>query len=468
MAHHDRRFSAAAAHVPLLFLFLVLFCAMKAPAQSLQTIDPPQGGKIVYGQVAGETTEAGAMGAVLKSLHTSLGDKPQVGKLFQVRGTESIAVFFSVNRKIGGSGQIAGLLIVTKVTSDHVEAALVSDEATRFPKTLSPMMKTLFGVWHPFAGAGSGGLEGSEGANGSVAPLHEVALPDRSASIGLPDGWQIVPNQSGGGTIVAQGPNGESAALGVLFLSYDTNNPRVQQTMRIVQNGGLRNTAYANGFYYPYGGNLEQAFVATLQHARQKNGLPPADYNYTSAMPIQGPPRQRCIHMEGTADFKDGVGTRDIITNYCVGPPTPAGGIWGGLVYSIAAPVKVAPKERATMIAILQSFNTNEAVVQQQARQYAQPEIDRIHAIGRASEQQAREAHEREDIHNSSVYQHWDSNDKRSQEFENYQLGYSVISDTQNNMHGTLWNDDAAALVEGNPDKYEYVSAPNYWKGVDY
>ncbi len=58
--------------------------------------------------------------------------------------------------------------------------------------------------------------------------------------------------------------------------------------------------------------------------------------------------------------------------------------------------------------------------------------------------------------------------DKRSQEFENYQLGYAVVSDTGNNAHGTLWTDDAAALVHSNPDRYEYVSAPNYWKGIDY
>jgi hypothetical protein len=58
--------------------------------------------------------------------------------------------------------------------------------------------------------------------------------------------------------------------------------------------------------------------------------------------------------------------------------------------------------------------------------------------------------------------------DKRSQEFENYQLGYTVISDSQNNAHGTFWNEDADALVKANPDRFEYVNAPNYWKGIDY
>ncbi len=58
--------------------------------------------------------------------------------------------------------------------------------------------------------------------------------------------------------------------------------------------------------------------------------------------------------------------------------------------------------------------------------------------------------------------------DKRSQEFEDYQLGYTVISDTGNNAHGTFWNQDADALVKSNPDRFEYVNAPNYWKGIDY
>ena len=58
--------------------------------------------------------------------------------------------------------------------------------------------------------------------------------------------------------------------------------------------------------------------------------------------------------------------------------------------------------------------------------------------------------------------------DKRSQEFENYQLGYTVISDTGHFAYGTFWNEDADAWVKSNPDRFEYVSAPNYWKRVDY
>jgi hypothetical protein len=251
---------------------VVLSIAVAAGAQSgLKTINPSSGGKIVYGQVDGQTTEAGAMGAVLHSLHQSLGEKPQVGKLFQVHGTESVAVFFSVTRHDQGPGkpplQVGGLLIATKVSTDHVEAALVTDDASRFQKTLPGMMKTLMGVWHPLAGAGAG----SGGGGGPVAPLKQVVLQDRSASISLPEGWKLSPTASAMGTIVASGPNGEMVSLGLAFLAADTNNPRVQQTMRTVQAGGLRNTVYATALYYPYGGDPGKTFVDVLHHAQQRS-----------------------------------------------------------------------------------------------------------------------------------------------------------------------------------------------------
>jgi hypothetical protein len=451
------------------FLVMVLSGPSARSAQGgLKTINPPQGGKIIYGQVTGESTEAGAMGAVLRSLHQSLGEKPQVGKLFDVRGTDSIATFFNVTRHDQGAGkgplQVSGLLIVTKVSTDHVEAALVSDDAARFPKTLAPMMKTLMSAWHPLAGADSAG----SGASGApAAQLHQVATQDRSASIGLPSGWQLVPNMSMMGSLVAQGPNGESAEMGITFLAGDTNNPKVQQLMRTLQNGGLRNTSYASATYYPYGADQAKTFVDLIQGVRRKAGLQPAVYNLTSATPVPANSQQHCTHLKGTVDFSEGKGPRELNALYCVNPPGPAGN-WMSSAYMTSVPQQFAGTERATLGAIMQSFQVDQAMVQQQANQIAAPVIAQIHAIGQASAAAAQAAHQREDIHNSSVYQHWDSMDKRGQEFENYQLGYAVVSDAQNTAHGTLWADDAAALVQSNPDRFEYVSAPNYWKGIDY
>jgi hypothetical protein len=189
---------------------LIAACSALTYAQALKTINPPGGGTIVYGQVAGQTTEAGAMGAVLSSVHQNVGEKPQVGKLFAVHGTESVAVFFSATRRNGNGGQVGGMIIVTKISTDHVEAALITDEATRFHRTLQPNLKTLFAAWHPFQGAAA---VSSSGTSGALSQLHPQVLPDRSAIVSLPDTWKIFPQLSGGGTICAGGPNGETAFL---------------------------------------------------------------------------------------------------------------------------------------------------------------------------------------------------------------------------------------------------------------
>jgi hypothetical protein len=428
----------------------------------MKNIDPPQGGRIIYGQVEGQTTEAGAMGVVLRGLHDQFGERPQVGRLFQVRGTQSVAAFFSVGKPSQSGGQIAGLIIAAKATDDHVEAALVTDDATRFPKTLAPMMKTLVAAWHPLE-AGHGAAAIPTGPK----PLRQTWTQDHSASIGLPDGWKLVPSMSMMGTVVAAGPNGEAAELGTAFLAMDTNNPNVQRTMQVVRNGGLRNTSYAKAVYYPYGGDMAKTFVYLMQELRHRAALPQASYRFSSVTAGPASPQERCVRLAGTADMGDGKGAKELNGVFCTTPPNRAGS-WMSMAYTTMAPVQVAATERPTLAAILQSFNIDMNVVRGQSARIAGPAIEQIHAIGRMAANQAAAAHERNDIQNSSVYKRWDDLDKRSQEFENYQLGFSVVSDVGNNVHGTFWNEDAAALVEGNPDKYEYVSAPNYWKGVDY
>jgi hypothetical protein len=440
-------------------------CAfLTAGYSELKTVAAPQGGTIRYGKVDGQTNEAGAMGAVLKSLHTQYGDRPQVGRLFEVKGTQSIATFFSVTNRNHGGGPIAGMMIAAKATNSDVEVGVVSDEASRFPGTLAPMMQALLRVWHPMnvpAGAAA-----SSGA-APVAPLHKITLPDNSASVALPDGWTIASQASGGGTIQARGPNGEQAALGVTFLAYDPGNPWVQRTMAQLRAGQLQNTAYAQANYVPVNGDPGQILVTLIHAIQRRAGVPESVYNFTSITQVQAPARQRCFRMSGTTDFKDGKGNRELNGLYCQQAPDSTGG-WLSAIYTTTAPVAAAAKERATLGAILESFTVNQAVVNAQAAAIAAPVIAQIHAIGAAAAAQAKSIHEQEDIQESSFYQHWDSLDKRSQQFENYQLDSSVIQDNNQNAHGTFWNSDADALVKSDPNRYEYVNAPNYWKGIDY
>jgi hypothetical protein len=445
-------------HFPLQFLAAAVLFTLAAYGQGLKPINSPNAGKIVCGEIQGQSTEAGAMAAILRSVHQNTGQRPKVGKLFQARGSESVATFFTVT---GGKGKpLSGMIIVAKVSNDRVEGALLTDDADRFAKSLSPMLQTLFRTWRPFP------PEAKPGGATSPATLRQTTVQDGSASIGLADGWRLVPQMSMKGSIVALGPHDESAELGITFLAEDTNNPHVQQTIRALRAGQLRNSVYANATYYPYGGDLSKAFVYMMQSVRQKARLSPAAYNFTSVIPVPAP-QERCVRMAGTADLHDGKGARELNAVYCTTPPSRFG-TWMSEAYTTMAPMQVAANERPTLGAILQSFRVNMNVVNAQAARISAPAIDQIHAIGREAANQAAAAHAREDIQNSSVYKHWDDMDKRSQEFENYQLGYSVVSDTGNNVHATLWNDDAEALVKNNPDRFEYVTAPNYWKGVDY
>jgi protein-tyrosine-phosphatase len=120
------------------------------------------------------------------------------------------------------------------------------------------------------------------------------------------------------------------------------------------------------------------------------------------------------------------------------------------------------------MGAILASFTPNEAVIRAQANAIAAPEIARINEIGRQAAQQADAIHAAEDAHNRSVEQRWDAQDRQNQAFSNYLLDQTVIQDNVKGTHSTEWNQTADALVKSNPQRYEYVDTPNFWKGVDY
>jgi len=458
--------------VPLARAAILIFLAsFFAQAQSgLQSLDGPKGGKIVYGKVDGQSTEAGAMAAVLHSLHTQYGDRPQVGRVFQVRGTNSVAAFFTLVKRNQGNGKVAGMLIASSAGSKHVEAALLSDDAARFGSSINPMLTKLFSVWHPggevpAAARNSSSSAATSASSGAAAPLHVHRTPDATAQVSLPDGWTVDPNADGGGTIVASGPNHEGVALGYPYLAQDTNNPAVQRTMAQLRAGGLRNTAYAKALYYPYGADLGKTFVDLLQMQRKANGLGAVEVKISSETPVAG--GARCAHLLGQIDAKDGHGMREMNTVFCSGAPGRFGSFMN-IAYHTAVPVGVAEKERATMAAILSSFQVDMAKVQGQANAIAAPAINAIHQIGAEAKARADAAHAAEDAHNRSVEQRWDDQDKHNQAFSNYLLEQTVIQDNEKGTHSTEWNSVADAMVKSDPNRYEYVNTPNFWKGVDY
>lgn len=431
---------------------------------ALTTLDNPGGGKIVFGQAVGQTTEAGAMGAVLRAEHNRTGERPQISRLFQVRGSNSVAAFFTTTNHAHSDVPVAGLVIVSQVAPDRVEVAVLSDEASRFGTTINPMLKRLLGAWHP-AAAAQPSAQATAPTTAPAAGLHPVVLPDRSASVSLPDGWKVTP-QSGGGTIIAQGPNGEAAVLGYPLGAMNSNDPRVQRTMQFAEGPG-HNTVYARALYYPYGGDLAKTFFDLLQMVRRQHGAPPASFQLSSQNPVPAAPGVRCAHLTGHLDAQDGIGLKEFDAVFCSGRLTPMGH-YMNLAYQTAVPVRLADAERATMGAIMASFSVDMNVVNGEAVAIAAPVIGQIHEIGRRAAQQADIAHAAADAQRQQVEQRWDSQDRQSQAFSNYLLDQTVIQDNQNGTHGTVWNQTANSLVRNDPQRYGYVDKPNFWKGVDY
>jgi len=88
----------------VLCLFFLVASSSVVPAQTpLTTLQGTQGGMIVYGLVDGATTPAMAMARILHNVQNNSGDKPQVGRVFRVRGSNSDAVFFTVTNHAQGN-----------------------------------------------------------------------------------------------------------------------------------------------------------------------------------------------------------------------------------------------------------------------------------------------------------------------------------------------------------------------------
>ena len=483
-----RRFTAT------LSLVVVVLCACKTRTQAATTqapppripithLDSPEGGMIMYGTVDGAATQPAAMSKILRIVHENCGDKPQIGKVFRFRGTDTVGVFFTVVNHPGGNKHVAGLVIAAASGPQQVEAALISDEASRFGKTVNPMIQQLFGVWHPGgaarASASAGPARPSGGASAEPAALHQIVLPDRSASVAIPDGWHIDPT-SGGGTIGVNGPHKEFIYLNASLSAIDPRDPAVRQGRMMAQRYG--GGAPDNRVYLPYGVNLPQAFVTLYRDAQRRNNLPVPTIQIGNSSQIPGKP---CASLEGTQIGGPNPGTFKFFGVFCEDPPQY--GMWMASFFLALLPESVAAQEHDTAQAILSSFQVNRQVVNAQASAYAAPAIDAIHRIGREATARYNATQAANDAQhagywaqqNANAAQHseWNAsqnnNARNGQGFSNYILDQTVVQD--NNMygngtvgHGTVWNSTADALIKADPNRFESVDTPNYWQGTDY
>jgi hypothetical protein len=469
-----------------LCLVFVGACSSVPRAQSaLTTINNPQGGTIVYGLVSGATSPASAMAQVLHTVQSNCSEKPQVGKVFRAKGSNSDAVFFTVVNHPQGNKQVAGMIIAAQTGPKSVEAAMVSDDAARFSSTMNPLLKQLFTVWHPGGTPNSSPSAGSAstsapaaGNGGAVPPLRRVTLPDNTASVGLPNGWTMDPGW-GGGTMGVTGPHGERIGLNLGFTAIDPTNPfQRQHPPNAAQSAKI--------VIYPYNVDPVKAFSDIFQQMRRVGGLGPTPLQITHAERVAGAQGRRCVHATGSFD-PNGKGICEMNMVMCATTPAQTG-MYGYTLYESLLPVTSAGQERATAAAILASYQVNTALINQQVAATTGPviaamnanvaaqakqAIDNIHQIG-ANATARMNATEAANQQQWAGFDQQESNiSRQGQGFSNYLLDQSVVQN--NNVggsgmvgHATMWNTQANALVQSNPNKYEFVPEQNYWAGTDF
>ena len=480
--HGVARYSA------LLLLSMLCFCACKAGTQAttqLTTINAPQGGKIVYGVASGATTQGAAMTNMLKTVHNNCGEKPQIGKVFQFNGTNSVGVFFAVTDHPDGNLPLGGLVIASAAGPNQVQVAMVYDVASRFGQTVNPMLQQLFSVWNTSGSGRPASASAPAGAGGAMPAMRQVSLSDGTGTLSLPAGWNLVPNQSGMGQATVNGPQGEVLGLNYGYNAWDPNNPSVQNALRM----GVK---FQQTIYYPSNADLTKSFAQVFQSIRAAMGQGQAPLTVDSVQPVSNSQGQ-CVNATGQLN-PDGSGMRDMKMLLCRSTPNQSG-MYQYILTKCLLPLGASDQQRATANAIMASYkpdmqraqaiaNAQSAPIiaqmqqtyqahQQALMSFTQQQIANIHQIGADATARMNASEAANQAQWAGFDQHENDISRQGQGFSNYLLDQSVVQN--NNVggtgmvgHSTQWNSVANAMVQANPNKYEIVNTPNYWQGVDY
>jgi len=97
-------------------------------------------GKISYGTVAGATTQAAAMSKILIGMQNTCGERPQIGKSSSSRERRPSASSLG-DRSLQRTQEGGRPGDVGRLWTQQVEAALLFNDASRFGKTVNPMLQ---------------------------------------------------------------------------------------------------------------------------------------------------------------------------------------------------------------------------------------------------------------------------------------------------------------------------------------
>lgn len=409
---------------------------------------------------------------MLRQVHGHFGERPQIGKFFQSRGTNSTAVFFNVTSRNQDNKPLAGMVIVSMPPGGTSTAAVLYDNAARFSTTEPAMMKALNSAWRSASvgrspSSPSYRSRGEPSREASAQALRNATAGDRSASIGLAPGWRITGVT--GGSLTAEGPRGEQIGIGLMFQGI--RDPRYMQSQGYGANG-------QRPLACRYGGDVFEAYTCVVSQVRQNRGMPQASFKLTSSQNLQANQQeQQVIQAIFEMDLHDGKGPRRASARigemHFANMPS-----WALTLSGSNAPKPIFDSVNPTIMAMVHSYSQDARVINEENAAV----IANIHATSAASTAQARAADQRReassaafnnhmqaiDQNNGNFNAHMDDLDRSSKAFQDYTLDRSVVRDNDYSERGTVSNSYADSLVRANPDRFQIIQNQNLIKGLDY
>ena len=398
----------------------------------LKFLNPAGGGQVVYGSLENQKSQDEGMVYMLRQVHSHFGDKPKLGKLVAARDGSSLAAFFTLNDNLQTHQPQSGLVLIES-HNGHLNAAVAYDKAERFGKSEPALIRSLMAAWHPAGGSSSGAVSSTR--SGQMVTyvtqrLYPATAGDRSITIDLPPLWKIT--GLGGGSVTAEGPNGEFIGVALIW----------QNMQRALTP------------------DLFESFVNMSNILRQRNGKPQGKFRLVSQQPLPPGPytRGRPTMAQFTVDFNDQFGLRK-------GNARIAFAAAGALFVTESwIPVSVYETEQPMVTKIINTARQNRAVISAEGAR----DLDRIRQQAAANEIQAKAINERREAQAGQYEQHrQELNARNSQDqqkendfqagsldFQNYVLDRSVIQSTETHDYATTSNKFADAIVSAAPDKF--------------
>lgn len=193
----------------------------------------------------------------------------------------------------------------------------------------------------------------------AIKPLTKYSLPDKTASVMLPDGWHVT--QTGVAFIRAEGPKGELAMFGVTVPARDAPSAAVAPPAPLSQ---------------PYGTDAGDKLGQSILWVRAANGQSPVMVTKVYSNNSFDAPAEFGSCSKITATLGVQRATLDAEADLCSLPKDKAGNYTNFLKLVAISPA-LAKTERGTLEAVLASYIVNMKAVQdrmaQQAKQPVQP-----------------------------------------------------------------------------------------------